>query len=109
MLSIDGEDKESLIRGDYNVELRVEHERMRKLGIETMEEYGLNPEKPLKSSKHPAGQTTSEWTVFLSETIRDLAFERYVEYMTKTNDPVCLTWTLKDLGPTNLLDRIRRK
>lgn len=108
LFHINGSDKESQIRGDYG-RLRVEHERMQRLGVETMLNYGLDPNHPLETRNYSDRITKIEWTLFPSQIMQDLAFERSCKYLQETDELVSLSWSVKDIGPEKWWDRVKRK
>lgn len=108
LFRIDGEEEESLIAGDYG-HLRVEHERIQTLGIESMVQHGLDLDHPLETEKYPQGQITFELTIFPSWRKHGMVFVRYLQYMTDTEEPTSVRWSVKDAGPAQWWDRVRNK
>lgn len=106
LFDIDGELKDSFVNTKSGL-LRVEHAKLQELGIEVMTRYGLNPDDPYMTRKEKAEQTTIENALFLTRS-PDMAFVRHHQYVTETRESVYVGWSIKDIGPGNWWERVRR-
>ncbi len=73
--------------------------QLQDLTLEAMREFGLNTNVTYESehslTKHSNG-TIRELTVYPSQAVKGLTFERWLDYVEATGEPVSVDWNLTD-------------
>ncbi len=104
LFEIMGENQISFFHGFKNERIgRVEHEKLQRIGISVMADYGFNPNRINSDNLELKNNgVTFQNTFYRSELDPGLIFERKYYFMTDTKAPTSVHWWAHDISETRL-------
>ena len=97
---------------------KVESDHLQQLGLEVMKEYGFDETKTKpyaglqkwqQNDIDDPGGTSREFTLYPSQTIEGLVFERTRKYVKTTGETISVSWSVRDNAPLIKIGLGRKK